>query len=127
MSVADSITSFKQFEGDTDLRVSLGPVRGVREKTDRQMMMMMMMMMIVMMMIIIMMKIVIMAMVMKKKLMMNPLGFPEHLSAYLRRKTANSQIDLFSCWPPTLRPSGYVELSGAISLFTMVVQTVLQI
>ena len=36
MSVADSITSPKQFEGDTDLRVSLGPVRGVREKTDRQ-------------------------------------------------------------------------------------------
>ena len=34
MSVADSITSSKQFEGDTDLRVSLGPVRGVREKTD---------------------------------------------------------------------------------------------
>ena len=33
MSVADSITSFKQFEGDTDLRVSLGPVRGVQEKT----------------------------------------------------------------------------------------------
>ena len=35
MSVADSITSSKQFEGDTDLRVSLGPVRGVQEK-DRQ-------------------------------------------------------------------------------------------
>ena len=34
MSVADSITSSKQSEGDTDLRVSLGPVRGVREKTD---------------------------------------------------------------------------------------------
>ena len=34
MSVADSITSSKQFEGDTDLRVSLGPVRGVREKRD---------------------------------------------------------------------------------------------
>ena len=34
MSVADSITSFKQFEGDTDLRVSLGPVRGVQEQTD---------------------------------------------------------------------------------------------
>ena len=34
MSVADSITSSKQFEGDTDLRVSLGPVRGIREKTD---------------------------------------------------------------------------------------------
>ena len=34
MSVADSITSSKQFEGDTDPRVSLGPVRGVREKTD---------------------------------------------------------------------------------------------
>ena len=33
MSVADSITSSKQFEGDTDLRVSLGPVRGVQEKT----------------------------------------------------------------------------------------------
>ena len=36
MSVADSITSFKQFEGDTDLRVSLGPVRGAQEQTDRQ-------------------------------------------------------------------------------------------
>ena len=36
MSVADSITSSKQFEGDTDLRVSLGPVSGVQEKTDRQ-------------------------------------------------------------------------------------------
>ena len=36
MSVADSITSFKQFEGDTDLRVSLRPVRGVQEQTDRQ-------------------------------------------------------------------------------------------
>ena len=34
MGVADSITSSKQFEGDTDLRVSLGPVRGVQEKTD---------------------------------------------------------------------------------------------
>ena len=34
MSVADSITSSRQFEGATDLRVSLGPVRGVREKTD---------------------------------------------------------------------------------------------
>ena len=34
MSVADSITSFKQFEGDTDLRVSLRPVRGVQEQTD---------------------------------------------------------------------------------------------
>ena len=34
MSVADSITSFTQFEGDTDLRVSLGPVRGVQEQTD---------------------------------------------------------------------------------------------
>ena len=34
MSAADSITSFKQFEGDTDLSVSLGPARGVREKTD---------------------------------------------------------------------------------------------
>ena len=34
MSVAYSITSFKQFEGDTDLRVSLGPVRSVQEKTD---------------------------------------------------------------------------------------------
>ena len=34
LSVADSITSSKQFEGDTDLRVSLGPVRGVQEKTD---------------------------------------------------------------------------------------------
>ena len=33
MSVADSITSSKQFEGDTDLRVSLGPVRGVQEQT----------------------------------------------------------------------------------------------
>ena len=32
MSVADSITSSKQSEGNTDLRVSLGPVRGVREK-----------------------------------------------------------------------------------------------
>ena len=34
MSVADSITSFKQFEGDTDLRVSLAPVRGVQEQTE---------------------------------------------------------------------------------------------
>ena len=34
MSVADSITSSNQFEGDTDLRVSLGPVRGVQGKTD---------------------------------------------------------------------------------------------
>ena len=34
MSVADSITSSKQFDGDTDLRVSLGPLRGVQEKTD---------------------------------------------------------------------------------------------
>ena len=34
MSVADSITSSKQFEGDTDPRVSLGPVRGVQEKRD---------------------------------------------------------------------------------------------
>ena len=33
--MADSITSFKQFEGDTDLRVSLGPARGVQEQTDR--------------------------------------------------------------------------------------------
>ena len=32
MSVADSITSSKKFEGDTDLRVSLGPVRGVQER-----------------------------------------------------------------------------------------------
>ena len=35
MSVADSITSSKQFEGDTDPRVSLGPVRGVQEKRER--------------------------------------------------------------------------------------------
>ena len=35
MSVADSITSSKQFEGDTDLRVNLGPVRGVQEKTGK--------------------------------------------------------------------------------------------
>ena len=35
MGVADSITSSKQFEGDTDPRVSLGPVRGVQEKTER--------------------------------------------------------------------------------------------
>ena len=34
MSVADSITSSKQFEGDSDLRVSLGPVRGVQERQD---------------------------------------------------------------------------------------------
>ena len=32
MSLADSITSSKQFEGNTDPRVSLVPVRGVREK-----------------------------------------------------------------------------------------------
>ena len=54
MSVADSITSSKQFEGDTDLRVSLGPVRGVQEKTDRQMVIMMMMIMMAMMMMIMM-------------------------------------------------------------------------
>ena len=35
MSVAYSITSSKQFEGYTDLRVSLGPVRGVQEKTGK--------------------------------------------------------------------------------------------
>ena len=46
MSVADSITSSKQFEGGTDLRVSLGPLRGVREKTDRQMMVTKMLMII---------------------------------------------------------------------------------
>ena len=34
MSVADSITSSKQFEGNIDLRVSLGPVRGVQERQD---------------------------------------------------------------------------------------------
>ena len=34
MSVADSITSSKEFEGDTDLRVSLGPARGVQEKRE---------------------------------------------------------------------------------------------
>ena len=36
MSVADSITSSKQFEGNTNLRVSLGLVRGVREQTDTE-------------------------------------------------------------------------------------------
>ena len=34
MSVANSITSSKHLESNTDLRVSLGPVRGVREKTE---------------------------------------------------------------------------------------------
>ena len=51
MSVADSITSSKQFKGDTDLRVSLGPVRGVQEKTRQDKMMIMVMKMKMMMMI----------------------------------------------------------------------------
>ena len=64
MSVADSITSSKQFEGDTDLRVSLGPVRGVQEKRRRMMMMMMLMMMILMMMMLMMMMTMMMMMIM---------------------------------------------------------------
>ena len=70
----NSITSSKQCEGDNDLGVSLSPVRGVREKPDRQMMMMMMAM--IMMVTVMEIMMMIMMMMMIATMILNFINFP---------------------------------------------------